>query len=150
MIDTSEFPKLTSFEQKSQPTARYNCIAFAAGVDSEWWDPAGVWPSHVGLEDTVSNLIEVYKHHGFELCDDGTQEPGFDKLAIYGTDEGVVYQHAARLGYDGQWWSKMGPDDDIAHPALECLEGPKYGRVVKFMRRPIRSAADEATNATAG
>ena len=136
MIDETAFPNLKSYEYKSDPTARYNCIAFAARVENEWWDPAGVWPAHVGLEDTVSNLIEVYKHHGFELCDDGNPESGFDKLAIYATDEGVVYQHAARLGADGRWESKLGPDDDIAHPTLESLECEKYGRVVKFMRRP--------------
>ncbi len=135
MIDESLFPHLTSYELKSKPTARYNCIAFAAGVDDEWWDPAGVWPPHVGLEDTVTNLIEVYKHYGFEICADERHEAGFGKLAIYATDDGVIYQHAARLGDDGQWWSKLGPDDDIAHPTLQCLEGERYGRVVVFMRR---------------
>ena len=148
MIDASQFPKLIAFEYKSEPTARYNCIAFAAGVDNEWWDPAGVWPSHVGLEDTVSNLVAVYEHYGFELCNDGAVEAGFDKLAIYATDNGVVYQHAARLADDGKWWSKMGPDDDIAHPTLECLESPHFGRVVKFMRRPKSGSAHRATEAT--
>jgi hypothetical protein len=137
MIDESAFPNLSIYEYRSDPTPRYNCIAFAAGVDDEWWDPAGVWPAHIGLEDTVSNLIEVYKHYAFERCNDGEPETGFDKLAIYATDDGIIYQHAARLGSDGQWLSNMGPDDDIAHPRLESLEGDKFGRAVTFMRRPV-------------
>lgn len=148
MIDEALFPHLTSYELKSKPTAKYNCIAFAAGVEDEWWDPAGVWPAHVGLEDTVPNLVQVYEHYGFELCDDGSPEPGFDKLAIYGTNSGVVYQHAARLGDDGQWLSKLGPDDDIAHPTLRCLECESYGNVVAFMRRARGNAAGGTTSPT--
>lgn len=121
MIDQSPFPNLKTFSYESDPTELYNCIAFAAGVKNEWWDPAAVWPEHVGLDDTVENLVEVYKHYGFELCADPSPEPEFDKLVIYATDNGVVYQHAACLRDDGQWWSKMGPDDDIAHATLECL-----------------------------
>lgn len=103
--------------------------------------PAGVWPDGIGLEDTVVNLIEVYNRHGFEVCDDGKPEIGSDKIAIYATDNGVIYQHAARLRSDGQWWSKLGPDDDIVHPTLQCLESDSYGRAVKFMRRPSRNIA---------
>jgi hypothetical protein len=149
MINVSLFPNLSAYEQKSDPSDLYNCIAFAAGIEDEWVDPLGVWPDDIGKDDTVENLIEVYRRYGFEPCDDSQMELGFDKLAIYATDGGVVYQHAARLHSDGQWWSKIGPDDDILHPTLEALECEQYGQVVKFMRRPTRYVAGETTDGTA-
>ncbi len=143
MINESMFPNLqkVGYEKKSEPTELYNCIAFAVGIEDEWVDPLGVWPSDVGKDDTVDNLVEVCQRYGFEICNDGNAEEGFDKLAIYATDGGAIYQHVAKLDIDGRWCSKMGPDDDIAHATLEALECDDYGQVVAFMRRPCSGSA---------
>jgi hypothetical protein len=150
MINESMFPNLakSSFDLTSDATEIYNCIAFAAGVDSEWWDPLGVWPAGIGTEDTVENLMAVYRYHGFEESDD-KPEAGFEKLASYATDNGKVYQHAAKLGADGRWLSKMGVDEDITHRTLDALESDAYGKVVKFMRRRTPESADDEEKAAA-
>jgi hypothetical protein len=70
---------------------------------------------------------------GYAPCADGSLEPGYEKAALYATDEGPT--HAARQLSNGRWTSKLGPDDDIEH-TLEGLVSPVYGTVVQFHRRP--------------
>ena len=44
-------------------------------------------------------------------------------------------KHAAKQLYNGRWTSKVGGNVDIEHDLLD-LEGPCYGNVVMYFRRP--------------
>ena len=62
-------------------------------------------------------------------------EPGFEKIALFATDQAVPL-HAARQLASGRWTSKLGEREDIEH-ALRDLEGEIYGTVVLIMKRPV-------------
>jgi hypothetical protein len=72
---------------------------------------------------------------GFEECADESSEPGFERVALYGS--GLVYTHAARQLPSGKWTSKLGKAEDIEHDAPDDLAGGVYGEVVQFMRRSV-------------
>lgn len=141
-IDFSQFPNLRKlgFERTSDPTPEYNCIAFAAGIENEWWEPGMVWPDHLDpFDDSLAALVQVYGGLGYELCSDGSLEPGFEKVAIYGGEgEDAEYLHAARQQPDGTWKSKLGKGVDILHKAPEAVADGEYGAVRYFMRRRLR------------
>jgi hypothetical protein len=131
------FPNLTAagFRRTSPKTEAYNCIAWAAGDQSRWWDPAAgyYWPSGVERDDTLVSLIRVYESLGYEACDDGEPEVGFDKVVLYGSPE--IYEHAARQLEHGAWTSKIGNLEDIEHQSAEGVAGAEYGSVQLFMKR---------------
>ncbi len=132
------FPDLarTGYRITSPPDPVYNCIAHAAGMTDAWWwpDPDGFdyWPPGVVCERTLIAFIQAFATVGYAPCSDGALEEGWEKVAIYATDEGP--EHAARQLENGRWSSKLGPDDDIEH-TLEGLCSPIYGTVVQFLRR---------------
>ncbi|MEJ7593846.1 MAG: hypothetical protein WKF77_20085 [Planctomycetaceae bacterium] len=132
------FPNLTedNHDITSPTTIKYNCIAWAASNTERWWQPGVHWPIDSSREDLgVGNLISAFKSLGYEECDDGTLEQGFEKLAIYGS--GLMYTHAARQLPDGRWTSKLGQLEDITHSTTEAIEGSDYGYVVQFLKRPV-------------
>ncbi|HKQ45617.1 MAG TPA: hypothetical protein VJS47_09505 [Rhizomicrobium sp.] len=138
------FPHLAKtggYVRTSIKTDNYNCIAWAAGKDTEWWepDPYGVlaWPAGAPREYTLAAYLAAFKTVGFKKCANPDAEDGFEKIAIF--LKGGVPQHAARLLPSGKWTSKMGPDDDISH-ALDGLNGSIYGDHSVYMRRPIKKA----------
>ena len=55
-------------------------------------------------------MISIYSKIGYEVCNDGTLEEGYRKIALYGTKDNIT--HAARqLVSDkerGKWTSKLG------------------------------------------
>ncbi len=59
-------------------------------------------------EEVTANqsLQEVFAGLGFEECDDGSFEPGYQKVALY--EDGGEYQHASIQMPNGAWRSKMG------------------------------------------
>lgn len=132
------FPALKSGEYRITSPANpgYNCIAWAAGDNSVWWQPSlgYYWPKSQPRDTSIAALINAFKLLGFEECRDGALESGYEKLAIY-SKEGE-YQHAARQLGSSRWTSKLGKDVDIEH-TLEGLEGEEYGMVTSFLRRPI-------------
>lgn len=131
------FPNLTAdnHEVTSPMTVDYNCIAWAARNTDRWWQPGSFWPIESAREDVgVGNLIAAFRTLGYDECDDGTLEDGFEKLAIYGS--GLMYTHAARQLPDGRWTSKLGQLEDITHSTTEVIEGSDYGYVVQYMKRP--------------
>jgi hypothetical protein len=73
--------------KSSDPSPYYNCIAFAAGEDTRWWwpDPYGVyyWPLGVQREITVAAFVEAFRTLGYEVCQDGACEEGFEKIVLY-------------------------------------------------------------------
>lgn len=135
------FPNLRTspYEVTSAQTPVYNCIAWAAGDESQWWWPAsgrrkrGYWPEGVPREPTVAAFQLAYGTLGYEPCADDSLEEGYEKIAIYVGPDGLV-THAARQVSDGQWTSKLGELNDIRH-SLIGLEGKHYGNVEYFMRR---------------
>ena len=52
--------------------------------------------------------------------------------------------HAARQLGDGRWTSKLGKEVDITH-TLVGLEGPVYGQVAAYLRRPLGEAPPQIT-----
>ena len=140
MVIADYFPRLgVNDSEKTSPEAdRYNCIAWAAGNDTEWWEPSpdGVWPSDAPYAPTIEALTRVYASLGYEVCLDGSLETGYEKIAIYGHDG--EYEHAARQLPDGRWTSKLGPNEDIVHVNAECLTGGIYGELAHFMKRKCK------------
>jgi hypothetical protein len=140
------FPGLRgkSYRITSPKDEGYNCIAFAAGDDKNWWWPdAGEqddWPSGVTRAETVEAFCEAFATLGYVVCDNDQLEPGFDKIAIFARDGAP--KHAARQAESGCWISKLGRSEDIEH-ALHDLSGEVYGAVALLMKRPrvLRSDA---------
>ena len=126
---------LSGYEITSEPSDVYNCIAWAAGDDTDWWDwhPGAYWPEPVPRRREVEYLIMVFEHLGYEVCDNGNLEAGYDKVAVYACNG--LWEHAARQLADGRWTSKLGRDVDITHPTPESLAGDIFGNVHCIMRR---------------
>lgn len=137
MIESRDFPRLTAENHQitSPHDVRYNCIAWAVEETDRWWEPGVYWPVDVQRNDYgIAVLEQAYNALGFEECADGTLEPGFTKVALYGNN--LVYTHAARQLIDGRWTSKLGKCEDITHTSPEDIGGGIYGEVVEFMKRP--------------
>ena len=133
----SVFPKLhdAEYDVTSPQTPRYNCIAWAAGDTTRWWwpKPNCYWPVPKD-NDFIESFVYVFGSLGYEICEDGNLEDGFEKVAIYAKDGSA--KHMSRQLFTGEWTSKCGRDHDITHKA-ENLEGVEYGKIVEFMKRPI-------------
>jgi hypothetical protein len=132
------FPKLTheNHDITSPRTIKYNCIAWAAGNTQRWWQPGVFWPIDSSREDHgIGNVIEAFKSLGYQECDDGAHEVGFEKLALLGS--AMMYTHAARQLPDGRWTSKLGQLEDITRTTTEALEGSDCGEIVQYMKRPV-------------
>jgi hypothetical protein len=137
----AEFPSLSADNsvKTSCPSAKYNCIAWAANdTEHVWWpDEDGFWPDNAPREVSLEAFIQAYSTIGYVACDDGSLEGGFEKIAIYANAEGPT--HAARQLTDGKWTSKLGCNEnvsiDISHDSLDVLGGNGYGRVVQFLKR---------------
>ena len=134
------FPRLRSDTYKITSPAQvdYNCIAWAAGDDSRWWEPDSFgqyyWPEGVPREYTVEVYTEVFQKLGFEVCQDATFEVGVEKVAIFALDGSPT--HAARQLVDGTWTSKLGQLEDIEHRDLDQVGEGDYGEPVLFLKRP--------------
>jgi hypothetical protein len=133
------FPKLTrgTYLITSPKTITYNCIAWAAHEDIRWWSPMPgyYWPKEVPRELTVERAQEAYATRGYEVCENGMLEEGYEKIAIY--QQGGMLTHAARQLPSGKWTSKLGQLQDIQHNTAELLEGSGYGKVESYMRKRV-------------
>jgi len=134
------FPRIAvqDYRITSPDLAHYNCIAWASGDTSHWWEPVSVkgyfWPDGVPRNGRLESWIRVFIVQGFELVDNGQLEDGFEKVAIY-ADEDREGKHVARQLPSGKWTSKLGKLEDIEHLNLACLEGPLYGSVAVYLKR---------------
>jgi hypothetical protein len=135
------FPKLrdSNYRVTSQPDARYNCIAWAAGDTRRWWWPErdienGFWPDSVPFEVTLAAFCALFDSLGYAMCAAEAFEPAFERIAIFAGSDGLP-THAARQLPNGLWTSKLGEGEDIEHD-LHHLEGQVYGSVSAVMRRP--------------
>ena len=100
------FPALLTLNVTSPGEPRYNCIAWAAGTNTQWWWPDGrnYWPMDAPLLDGLDAFVAAFATLGYERCSDGILEDGFEKIAIYQSSDGV--QHASRQLNTGYWTSK--------------------------------------------
>lgn len=142
------FPALETegFEETSSASSKYNCIAWAAGDQSEWWwpyeHPNYYWPEGQPREVTLDAFVRAFASLGYEPCDTGKAEPEFEKVAIYALSGKPT--HAARQLADGRWTSKLGKEVDICH-SVRGLEGPLYGQVAIYLKRPLGTGATQRT-----
>ncbi|GHU99280.1 hypothetical protein FACS189483_08350 [Spirochaetia bacterium] len=135
------FPNISC--HNSKPTSpvknEYNCIAWAYGVDDIWFwpdpDKQYYWPDTISRNEDIATFIELFKSIRYVVCENSNLEYGYQKIAIYIRDG--VPTHAARQLPDGKWTSKLGPNIDIEHDTLDCLDGPAYGKSGVIMKRPI-------------
>ena len=134
------FPGLrgASYSVTSEAERQYNCIAWAAGDDSRWWEPDAedlyYWPKEARREYTVRAYAEAFFSLGFEICQDATWEEGLEKVAIF-ADSNDFPTHAARQLADGAWTSKLGQAEDIRHAELDHVSGEYYGDPVLVLQR---------------
>lgn len=138
MIPHDDLPRLTKDNHRSisPRSVGYNCVAWAAGDTEHWWQPGVYWPTEASRDDHgIGALEEAFKALGYEECLDGRQEPGCEKIALYGY--GFTYTHAAHQLPSGKWTSKLGKGEDIEHDSPDDVAGGVYGEVVAFMRRPV-------------
>ncbi len=136
-----DFPRLTPQNHRvtSPTTQDYNCIAWAAGDTTRWWQPAVYWPIAVApTAGDIQTLVPAYQALGFGVCADGKREAGVEKIALYGNF--FFYSHAARQLPSGQWTSKLGTDVDIEHNTPEDVAEGLYGVVMYFMSRSVSIA----------
>lgn len=128
------FPGLAQapFELTSPETLQYNCIAWAAGIDTEyWWPGSRHWPI-TSKATTRKSFVNAFSTLGYVECENPDLEDDFEKIVLYELDGSPT--HAARQTEDGRWTSKLGGLQDISH-SLEALNGDKYGAPVAFLKR---------------
>lgn len=134
------FPRLRGVEYEITSPAQpdYNCVAWAAGDSSRWWEPDEFhlyyWPDGVARRLAVDALVDAFRLLGFEVCEDLYFEQGWEKVAIFARADGVP-THAARQLRDGTWTSKLGKLEDINHPELDDVGGAAYGSPLVILRR---------------
>jgi len=109
-----------------------------------WWQPLPLiggrryWPPGVPQQETIEAYVKAYEFKGYSECTNGSYEKGCEKVAIFALNG--IPKHAA-LQVDADFWtSKLGKGEDIHH-GLYDLEGPRYGQVVKFLKRSKKIAS---------
>jgi len=132
--------KITSEENIS-----YNCIAWAAGDNTQWWEcyehgpvnsPGYYWPPGAKFGDSTEALVSAYETLGYWVCQNSDFEQGYEKVALYALDG--EWKHAARQLPEGSWTSKLGEWEDVRHERPEDASGSIYGNVFCIMKRAIK------------
>jgi hypothetical protein len=104
------------------------------------WQPGVYRPVLVASgEYSIGALEQTFQTLGYQTCDDGSLERGFEKLALYG--DSLFYTHAARQLPSGKWTSKLGGEEDVEHDTADDVAEGIYGSVVGFMKRPLTAPA---------
>lgn len=135
------FPNLRNgqgYKETSKRTDEYNCIAFAADDEENWWwpDENSFWPAGIPRVVSLEAFIQAYQTRNYEPCEDETLEDGFEKVVIYVAPTGKP-THAAKQLHSGIWKSKLGKGWDIEHDTIHGIEDGLYGKAFQFMKRPI-------------
>ena len=132
------FPQLisTHYRITSPYDHRYNCIAWAAGDSSTWWEPDPMniyyWPPSIQREYSIEAYQAVYENLGFREHSKDNLEPDSIKVAIF--SKAGKPTHAARQLESGLWTSKLGKNVDIEH-ILRGIVGDCYGNVEVILKR---------------
>ena len=133
-----------SYERKSDPDGRYNCIAWAAGEKSRlWWPPLHIgsieyWPPGVPAWESLPAFVKAFEAIGYSECDSTDPEPGLEKIAIFVSRRTGKPTHASRQLASGRWTSKLGAGIDIEHDDLRAVGGEErlaYGQVEAVLAR---------------
>lgn len=137
-----DFPRLkdTGYSLQSPIDGRYNCFAFAVGINDKLWgvDTECLWPSDIPKNDHIESAIRALEWFGYERCANGFYETGFERVAVYALEAEECWEHVARQMPGGRGWvSKLGVWEDILHDTPEALESESYGTVVAFLRKAI-------------
>jgi hypothetical protein len=116
----------------------YNCLAFALGDHSNWWEPphgrGQYWPPGFPNDITLKTVEKIIRLHGFTKVLGSGELPGADAIAIYAI--GNEWTHFAKFS-DGTWKSKLGRGHDVSGVNLEDLTIDMYGEVVMILSRPM-------------
>jgi len=136
------WPSLTTenAEVKSPDDPFYNCAAFVADdTERKWWpiDQEGYyWPEGFPRDDSTETILKTFEElFGFERCEDGSFEVGYEKVVIF--ELGGAPQHLAKQLSTGEWISKLGDLEDIVHDSPNNLNGPYYGQAVRFLKKKV-------------
>ena len=129
----------SGFQITSLESSAYNCIAWAAGDVTDWWDYplTRYWPEWAPRSPEVEALVQVFAGLGYAICEKAGKEDGYEKVALYAING--QWEHAARQLDDGRWTSKLGRFEDITHPSPVDVTGDAFGNIHCIMRRPIPS-----------
>jgi hypothetical protein len=109
----SAFPNLNQFPPfliTSPFNPRYNCVAYAYGkYDNGMWPNHNDywWPPQIPNEMTIRAFQALFESIAFNVCGDGSFEPGYLKIAIF-ADNNNIPTHAAKQLDNGFWSSKLG------------------------------------------
>ena len=140
LIHRPNYPRLADgdFKYTSDADVEYNCFAWAAGVQDVVWGPVDYppyyWPDGAPFAWDLDAYSAAFATLGYSECEHGELESGVEKIALYAHKNGEPL-HATRQLADGMWTSKIGKSEDIQHVSAYSLEGPKYGTVVRILRR---------------
>ena len=135
------FPRLPCTCLTSPPTARYNCIAWAADQTDVWWWPSSFpqpgcyWPPNAPRNNSLTSFLSAYGTLGYVPIGAGDIDNYQRVIAITGQDGKVL--HAMKRLPDGRWSSKLGKSFDIVH-GLNELDGNTYGTVIGFMGKELK------------
>ena len=55
------------------------------------------WPTEVPSAVTVQSFVDAFRILGYEICEDGQFEAGFEKVAIYADQNGEPTHMARQL-----------------------------------------------------
>ncbi len=140
LLSPPDFPnsKASPFEITSPSSGVYNCIAWALERTDEFFWPRRMrgfyWPHSIPLKETLAAFQKLFEEAGYEICQHGELESGFQKVAIFAENDRPT--HAARQLANGFWTSKIGAWVDVQH-TLQAMEGGFYGDVAMFLKRKI-------------
>ena len=115
----------------------YNCLAYAFGDQSQWWEPdrpGCYWPPGFPKDITVPTVESIIRVHGYTVEVDFNSTPKTAAVAIYSKDN--EWTHFAKF-FDGQWRCKLGEGHDISGMLLQDIEGTYYGNLFKVLSRPV-------------
>ena len=97
------------------------------------------WPADVPREETVEAFLAAFAKLGYTPCEAGELQAGYEKIVLYTLDGKPT--HATRQLPDGKWSSKLGKGPVATHNTPRGVEGPVYGTVCCYLRRPIPAGA---------
>jgi hypothetical protein len=149
---TKKFPKLLADGAKktSEATTQYNCVAWSAARDKQWWWQSTKYeswdycpPELSPNDDTVENFIILFEKLGYKKRTDSTFELLHKKVAIYAISgyyekDKLEFSHVCDQLNSGVWTSKLGKYEDIKHNSLEALagnDGEEYGEIKVILKR---------------
>jgi hypothetical protein len=131
--------RIDGYRKTSDEDSRYNCVAWANGDDSVYWDPRkGIgmyWPRNLPRNYSVTTYVALFKDKGYEETAGPELELGYEKVAIFMSAE-RRFTHVSKQLPNGEWQSKIGHFEDIEHQALSSLQ-PTYGSIYGYMKRTL-------------